>query len=305
MEQLIESLEDANEAAQLNKISRADFLSDVPTYLRYKVTENIFNGVATKVLIFENRDPDFVSHMVPKMVSLKVKRNEYVYKKGQFSSAIYLLFSGRVGEMDDQVCIREYAMGSCFGQIEILLNLPRLSSIKATEDTHLMLIERSDINNAMKVFPELKIDLSISAIIKLMRTKQTLHKVGAISLHRSEDFARLSETKTSGLENIMNSTRLSLRRFKAFTISIKRNTKLISNCATNSKAGSNPVLIVRKTEFWTLSRFYKMETATITSGKKVWGFRWRGRLTSASASTMHHISGPSRANKPGKLGSSK
>lgn len=103
----------------------------------------------------------------------------------------------------------------------------------------------------------------------------------------------------------MNSTRLSLRRFKEFTTSIKRNTRLISNCAANSKAGSNPVLIVRKTEFWTLSRFYKMETATTTSGKKVWGFRWRGKLTSASASMMRHISEPGRANQPGKLGSSK
>jgi CRP-like cAMP-binding protein len=174
----MESLEDANQAAELNKISRADFLTDVPTYLRYKVTENIFNGVATKVLIFENRDPDLVSHMVPKMVSLKVKRNEYVYKKGQFSSAIYLLFSGRVAEMDDQICFREYTIGSCFGQIEILLNLPRIHSVKATEDSHLMLIERTDITNAMKVFPELKVDLVISSIVKMMRTKQTLHKVG-------------------------------------------------------------------------------------------------------------------------------
>ena len=179
LEQLVESLEDANEASKLNKISRADFLTDVPAYLRYKVTENIFNGVATKVMIFENRDPDLVSHMVPKMVSLKVKRNEFVYKKGQFSSALYLLFSGRVAEMDDQICIREYAIGSCFGQIELLLNLPRLYSVKALEDSHLMLIERADVTSAIKVFPELKIDLLVSGLIKLMRTKQTLHKVAS------------------------------------------------------------------------------------------------------------------------------
>ena len=103
----------------------------------------------------------------------------------------------------------------------------------------------------------------------------------------------------------MNSAKLSLRRFKASTTSIKRNTRLISNCATNSKAGSNLVLIVRKIEFWTLSRFYIMETATTTSDKKVWGIRWKEKLTSASASMMPRISGPDRANKLEKLDSSR
>ena len=79
--------------------------------------------------------------------------------------------------MDDQISFREYTIGSCFGQIELLLNLPRLYSVKALEDSHLMLIERADVTSAIKVFPELKIDLLISGLIKLMRTKQTLHKV--------------------------------------------------------------------------------------------------------------------------------
>ena len=173
----MESLEDAVEIEKINKINKADFLSDVPANLRFKVTESIYDGVANKVLIFKDRDPDLVSNLIPKMTPMKVKKSEYLYKKGQFSSAIYLLFSGRVVEMDNGINFREYSVGSYFGEIEIFKNSPRKYSMKILEDCQLMVIERSDLLNTLKFYPELKIDMISCAIIKEMKTAQTLHKV--------------------------------------------------------------------------------------------------------------------------------
>ena len=175
----MESLEDAVEVEKINKINKADFLSDVPANLRFKVTENIYDGVANKVLIFKDRDPDLVSNLIPKMTPMKIKKNEFVYKKGQFPTSIFLLFSGRVVEMDNGINFREYSVGSYFGETEILKNCPRKFSIKTLEDCQLMAIERNDLLNTAKYYPELKIDLISCAIVKEIKTMQTLRKVAA------------------------------------------------------------------------------------------------------------------------------
>ena len=189
LEQLMESLEDAVEVEKINQINKADFLSDVPANLRFRVTENIYDGVANKVLIFKDRDPDLVSNMIPKMTPMKVKKDEYVYKKGQFSSAIYLLFNGRVVEMDNDINFREYSVGAYFGEVEIFKNVPRRYNVKTLEDSQLMVIERNDLLNTLKFYPELRIDMISCAIIKDIKTKQTLHKIKDLkSLIRVDEF---------------------------------------------------------------------------------------------------------------------
>ena len=193
----MESLEDV-EVEKINKINKADFLSDVPANLRFRVTENIYDGVANKVLIFKDRDPDLVSNMIPKMTPMKVKKNEYVYKKGQFSSAIYLLFNGRVVEMDNDINFREYSVGAYFGEVEIFKNVPRRYNMKTLEDCQLMVIDRNDLLNILKFYPELRIDLISCAIIKDMKTKQTLHKIKDLkSLIRVEEFWLGEDTEFS------------------------------------------------------------------------------------------------------------
>jgi CRP-like cAMP-binding protein len=194
LEQLMESLEDAVEIEKINRINKADFLSDVPANLRFKVTENIYDGVANKVLIFKDRDPDLVSNMIPKMTPMKIKKNEYVYKQGQFSSAIYLLFNGRVVEMDNDINFREYSVGSYFGEVEIFKNAPRKHNVKTLEDCQLMAIDRNDLLDTLKFYPELKIDLITIAIIKDMKTKQTLNKIKDLrSLIRVDEFWRIDD----------------------------------------------------------------------------------------------------------------
>ena len=177
LEQLIDSLEVAHEASKIDSASSAEFLNDVPIHLRVKLTENIYSGVANKIHFLKNAGPELISYLIPKLVSLKVKKNEYVYKKGQFSSALYLLFSGRVGEVDRDVCFREYGPASYFGEVEILSNVPRKFAARALEDTHLLLLTRADLEHSLQVFSDFKIQLLTSSIIKEMRTKHTLEKV--------------------------------------------------------------------------------------------------------------------------------
>lgn len=181
----MESLEDAVEVEIKNKISKANFLSDVPSQLRFKVIQNIYEGVANKVLIFKDRDPDLVSNMIPLMSPMKVKQNDFVYKKGQFSSHIYLLFKGRMVEVNQaSYNFREYSIGSYFGEVDIFKNIPRTYSVKAIEDSELMLIERSDFMNILDFYPELKIDLITCALLKDIQTKYTLNKVALVAHFR-------------------------------------------------------------------------------------------------------------------------
>jgi len=178
LEQLMDSLETSLIVKEKAKFAKVEFLSDVPMNLRKAAIQNIHNNVANRVALFKDRDPNILSRTIPKMTPLQVKKGKTVWVRGQFASHVYILFSGRVVLINHQgTQLKEFLEGAYFGDYEIFLKIPRQLTMKAMEDSDLMMIERADFVDILQNYPDLKRDVLKTAIVREMQIKMTLAKV--------------------------------------------------------------------------------------------------------------------------------
>lgn len=75
------------------------------------------------------------------------------FKEGELASHVYLIQSGRVAIVQGNVRIAELGAGRLFGELAILLNVPRAGSAVALEQTTCEIILRSDVEQAMAAMP--------------------------------------------------------------------------------------------------------------------------------------------------------
>ena len=178
LEALVDNLEASLWAKEQAKIGQVEFLSDVPIFLRKAAIQNIHNGIANTVDLFKNRDPNILARMIPKLSPLSVKKGGTIYKKEQFASHIFILFSGRVVLLNKNgTQLKVFVEGSYFGEYEVFLQVPRKYTVVALEDSLIMRVERSDFMHLLQFYPELKKDVLITTVVRQMQLKQTLHKV--------------------------------------------------------------------------------------------------------------------------------
>lgn len=133
--------------------------------------------------------------MIPKLTPLRVKKGEYVYKKGQHAHKVYILFKGRVHFMSGSNCIfRQFIEGSYFGEIEIFKNIPRQFAVKAAEECELMELSRDNFALILKDFPELEIDILRIALERDIRFKKARRKIRKFDeLQSYKQFWQVSE----------------------------------------------------------------------------------------------------------------
>ena len=123
--------------------------------LRYKFSENIYDGMIHNIFLFKNRDKNLIADVIPKLVPLKVKKGDYIYKKGMQSNSVFILFRGRVVFTTPRNSIfRHFVEGSYFGEIEIFKNCTRQFSVLAIKECELMELSRENFYTIMKDFPE-------------------------------------------------------------------------------------------------------------------------------------------------------
>ena len=181
LEKLMESLEENARLEEQIKISRVDFLSDIPIHLRQAAIRNVHQGVAESVLLFQNRDPSILAKMIPKMMPMRVEAGKPIYSKGQYASHVYILFSGRVALQNKVgLYLKEFVVGSYFGEYEVFSKIPRRHTLVAMEPTDLMLIEKNDFLELMNNYLDLKRDVLAVAVIREIQLKQTVKKVASL-----------------------------------------------------------------------------------------------------------------------------
>jgi signal-transduction protein with cAMP-binding, CBS, and nucleotidyltransferase domain len=191
----MDSLEEAAEISSIQEGTDVLFLNDVPMELRYQFAESIYNGMAHNVFLFNNRDKNLIADVIPKLTPLRVKKGEYVYKKGQHAHKVYILFKGRVHFMSGSNCIfRQFIEGSYFGEIEIFKNIPRQFAVKAAEECELMELSRDNFALILKDFPELEIDILRIALERDIRFKKARRKIRKFDeLQSYKQFWQVSE----------------------------------------------------------------------------------------------------------------
>jgi len=131
-------------------------------------------------------------HVLLKLFKLvKYEENEFIYKRGEASSHIYIIKQGEVKMMIDNegvfLELISFGQGDCFGETSVIGIQCHSSSAKAVKPTELIVIEPHDLLNIFET------DKEVFGILILNIARETARR-----LHQSnEALVRYITSRTS------------------------------------------------------------------------------------------------------------
>lgn len=97
-------------------------------------------------------------------------KNDIVTKEGDLTFDWYVLVSGRIGVFKGDLKMNEFAeRGAIFGELSGLLARPRTATMKALEDSEVMVIE-SSIDEVIRNHPDIANKILLSLAERLAKT---------------------------------------------------------------------------------------------------------------------------------------
>jgi CRP/FNR family cyclic AMP-dependent transcriptional regulator len=97
---------------------------------------------------------------------------DLVFRVGEQGSHLYIVVSGKVGISLDEATpaggyIATLGPGECFGEMNLLDDLPRSASACATEDTFLLTLEKTRLRGLLQNYPEIGIGMLRSLSLRV------------------------------------------------------------------------------------------------------------------------------------------
>lgn len=112
------------------------------------------SGFLKKTLLFSQLDGENLEKVAKAMRFAKVLANRMVIREGSVGEALFVVYSGKVqvlkeDELGDQVLKATLGPGDVFGEIALLDDVRRTSSIRAVQDTSLLILPKKEFNKLM------------------------------------------------------------------------------------------------------------------------------------------------------------
>jgi len=180
----------------------------MPTYLRAEISLYMYHKLVRKIHFFQDKDPGFISYVIPKLQVMMLQRGDTVFSIYQLAEEVYFLMEGRVVFIAPSgILYRDYAQGSYFGEVEILLGKTRNCTVKVVENnTHLLIMNKAHFLSMLQDYPTIGAEVIDTAhrreFLHQLDTKRVLFdKPPSHRFHvpRSDTLTRLVSQPTLGL----------------------------------------------------------------------------------------------------------
>ena len=145
-----------NYEANINSwYSKDKLLSELPTHLRTQVSANIHKALVAELGFFHNKDPGFISFVVPRLKSVAYTIGDLVYRVGDYASETFFLLKGEVILKDQYgVGFKTYMKGSYFGEIEVLKRCLRAQTCQVIAlKAECLVLAKDQLREVMEEFP--------------------------------------------------------------------------------------------------------------------------------------------------------
>ncbi len=129
--------------------------------------------------IFRKVNTDDLRLVADKLESVCFRAGERVFDKNDFGDEMYIILSGKVGiatdnrEQSDHF-IAELGPGDCFGEMNLLDDLPRSASAVVLEDVELLKLGKQKLRGLILSYPELSLGMLKALSLKLRKTNTLL-----------------------------------------------------------------------------------------------------------------------------------
>jgi voltage-gated potassium channel len=130
-------------------------LEDLPTSLKTQVSLFLNKDIIEKVPIFKGASTAFIKEIIMNMIPVVYTPGDYIVVKGEIGDEMYFINTGSVDVVseDEQVVYATLSAGQFFGEIALLLSMPRTATIKARDYCDLYSLEKDTFDRILIRYP--------------------------------------------------------------------------------------------------------------------------------------------------------
>ncbi|HBE91622.1 MAG TPA: hypothetical protein DDW55_03510 [Gammaproteobacteria bacterium] len=108
-------------------------------------------------------------------------KGDRVFDINEYGDRMYIVASGRIGislhtDSSSQDFITELGAGECFGEMNLIDELPRSATAHVLEDTTLLSLEKSRLRGLVINYPELSLGMLKGLSLRLRQVNQKLNQ---------------------------------------------------------------------------------------------------------------------------------
>ena len=147
--------------------------------LRSEVTGALYKDALARVPFLHNREANFVTNIVTKLVPLHVLHGELVVREGEVGTNIFFLFNGKVASIYRERTVKYMVPGSYFGDVAVLLTERHLMSFRAHGICDLYILSKDDLSYALQHFPHYTFEMRELAVSRLTAMNEDIENLNA------------------------------------------------------------------------------------------------------------------------------
>ena len=154
-------------------------MNELPSSLRSEVSSHMHYKIVAKIHFFLDKDPAFISYMVPKLRTICLQAGDFLYKEHEYPDEVYFLTKGRVNLLAHNGKIfKTYVQGSYFGEVEILDNKTRSCTVQALkEGAEFLVISKRHFLKLMDEFPKIAEEIRETARLRNIKNSESKQAV--------------------------------------------------------------------------------------------------------------------------------
>jgi len=135
-----------------------EFLHDLPAALKESVALHLNKEIIERVPLFEQANENLIRDIILALQPVVFTPNDYIVRAGEIGRDMYFISKGSVAVLsaDESVTYATLTAGQFFGEISLLLSMPRTATIRALEFCDLYQLNKDQFDHVLDHYPEFK-----------------------------------------------------------------------------------------------------------------------------------------------------
>jgi putative peptide zinc metalloprotease protein len=145
----------AVEPGRVFALSAADFdaLLAGDLGLRGRLSESLeYRTEVAEMTLFQDLSPGELDVLLNRLVPIAAPRGNTIIEQGDHGDRFFIVRSGALEVRRDGVCLARLERGDAFGEIALLLDVPRTASVVAVEPSQLLALDSRDFHDVLESY---------------------------------------------------------------------------------------------------------------------------------------------------------
>lgn len=129
-------------------------LFEPPVFPKTEEQRASLESILRMSILFRELDRQALDVIIGAMQQVVAYVDQRIIQEGQDGEHLFVVASGTLDCLKvidgQEICVRVYQAGECFGELALLYNTPRAASIQAREESYLWMLDRGTFNYIVK-----------------------------------------------------------------------------------------------------------------------------------------------------------